>query len=389
VRGATLASGTESRGSVVEWADDQSGEAQDSFERLRADFNAIVSWLRGKTRIGGDERRELTTFRARVGRFLENEPENAAVVAMELQLATWLGDDDAVAAATRKLTELRPGNAAIAERRARSLYRSHRYAEALEIAESADSPPASLLLLQARCLNGLNRFAEAVELLDSIPSDAKTPDQALEWTQIHGISTQCLPLWEAEMELRRAEAERDDLPRVEIETSRGTIVLELFEDHAPNTVANFIDLAGREFYDGTRFHRVMPGFMAQGGDPNSRPGATGMPGSGGPGHRIADEHTREDRRNHFTGSVAMAKSPPPDTAGSQFYICFAPPVHLNGQHTVFGRVLEGEEVAMALQQDDEIVATRIIRKRDHDYSVERLPEATFTPPTPPTRPPGQ
>jgi len=364
-----------------------SSSATDTIERLRGDFGAVSSWLRGKARIGDDERRELDTFRRRVTAFREREPDNAAAVAMELQIATWLGDHDAIEAAYAKLAELRPGDPAIAMSRAEPMLRAHRYADALAIVEAIPNPTPAAAILKARALNGLNRFADALETLDAIPSDQMSQDAALKWAEARGLAEQCAPLWEVEQALRAAEAERDDLPRVAIETSRGTIVIELFEDHAPNTVANFIDLSGRNFYDGTRFHRVLPGFMAQGGDPNSRVGASGMPGGGGPGYRIADEHRGDVRRNHFTGSVAMAKTPAPDTGGSQFYISFIATPHLNGQHTVFGHVIDGKEIAMALKQDDEIVATRILRKRDRDYTVETLPEITFTPPTPPTRRP--
>ncbi|MCL6501476.1 MAG: peptidylprolyl isomerase [Pirellulales bacterium] len=150
--------------------------------------------------------------------------------------------------------------------------------------------------------------------------------------------------WPHEQELRAQEAEADDLPRVQIETTKGTIVVELFENQAPNTVANFISLVKKGFYDGTPFHRVLAGFMAQGGDPQGD-------GTGGPGYHIACECYREDRRLHFRGSLSMAHAGR-DTGGSQFFITFRPTPHLDGRHTVFGRVIEGMDVLAKITRRD-------------------------------------
>ncbi|MCF7821074.1 MAG: peptidylprolyl isomerase [Mariprofundaceae bacterium] len=128
-----------------------------------------------------------------------------------------------------------------------------------------------------------------------------------------------------------------DLPEgnhVLIETDSGSIKIELLPDVAPNTVANFKVLASNGYYDGIIFHRVIPGFMAQAGDP------TGT-GTSGPGYRINAEF---NATKHVRGTVAMARTSDPDSAGSQFYICFAPQPHLDRQYTVFGQVVEGMEV---------------------------------------------
>ncbi|MBC8202366.1 MAG: peptidylprolyl isomerase [Planctomycetes bacterium] len=164
----------------------------------------------------------------------------------------------------------------------------------------------------------------------------------------------------------------DDLPRVQMITSKGPILLELYEDHAPNTVANFISLAETGYYDGTRFHRVLPKFMAQGGDPNSREGASGQAGSGGPGYTIKDEHTGEDIRHHFAGSLSMAKTSAPNSGGSQFFLTHLPTSHLDGRHTVFGRIVDGLEIARSIEKDDDIITVTVIRKRDHEYLPEKL-----------------
>jgi cyclophilin family peptidyl-prolyl cis-trans isomerase len=184
--------------------------------------------------------------------------------------------------------------------------------------------------------------------------------------------------WAKEQEIRKKEAEADDLPRVKLETSKGTIVVELFENEAPQTVGNFIHLVEKKYYDGLKFHRVIPGFMAQGGDPEGT-------GGGGPGYTIPDEIDREDHRLHFRGSLSMAKTAAPDSGGSQFFIAYHATTHLDGKHTVFGRVLEGMDVVAKLQdtsaqpppgapvpavkppEPDKIVKAEVLRKREHEY----------------------
>jgi cyclophilin family peptidyl-prolyl cis-trans isomerase len=180
---------------------------------------------------------------------------------------------------------------------------------------------------------------------------------------------------DAEMAKRAAEAEADDLPRVKITTSQGDIVVELFENEAPNTVANFIELVEKGFYDGTPFHRVIGGFMAQGGDP------TGS-GAGGPGYAIACECGLPDARKHFLGTLSMAHAGQ-DTGGSQFFLTFRPTEHLDGKHTVFGRVIEGFDVLpkiartegpTASPERDKIEKAIVVRKRSHPYEAKKLPD---------------
>jgi cyclophilin family peptidyl-prolyl cis-trans isomerase len=181
----------------------------------------------------------------------------------------------------------------------------------------------------------------------------------------HRAARDYLGFWREEQARRETEAKLDTLPRVRLETSKGSIVLELFEDDAPNTVANFVDLVDRQFYDGTKFHRVIAGFMAQGGDPLSKDDDPRNDGSGGPGYMIADELPEKHRR-HFRGSLSMANRGP-DTNGSQFFLTHVPTEHLNGKHTVFGRVMEGLEVLDALAAGDELKHAVVVRKRDHAY----------------------
>jgi peptidyl-prolyl cis-trans isomerase B (cyclophilin B) len=142
-----------------------------------------------------------------------------------------------------------------------------------------------------------------------------------------------------------------------IETSKGTIVAELFDTETPNTVANFEKLANSKFYDGTRFHRVISNFMIQGGDPLSREPSNRGVGTGGPGYKIKCE-THLNTHKHLAGTLSMAHAGK-DTGGSQFFICHSPQPHLDGKHTVFGQVTKGMEFVNAIRQNDEIVSIRV------------------------------
>jgi len=127
-----------------------------------------------------------------------------------------------------------------------------------------------------------------------------------------------------------------------IETSFGKISFKLISELAPETVRNFEKLAKDGFYDGTLFHRVIPGFMIQGGDPNTKTDNKGSWGTGGPGYNIKAEFSS---RSHLRGIVSMARSQDPDSAGSQFFIVTADSTFLDRQYTVFGEVTEGMDIA--------------------------------------------
>ena len=138
---------------------------------------------------------------------------------------------------------------------------------------------------------------------------------------------------------------------VKIETVRGTIELELAPKAAPRTVNNFVFLAREGFYDGVRFHRVIPDFMIQGGDP------TGT-GRGGPGYKFGDEVAGNPLK-HETGVISMANAGP-NTNGSQFFITHSPQPHLNGKHTVFGRVIKGQDVVETVRANDVMTKVTVI-----------------------------
>ncbi len=154
----------------------------------------------------------------------------------------------------------------------------------------------------------------------------------------------------------------ETLPTMSIETDKGTIELELYEDDAPNTVGNFISLIEQGFYDGLNFHRVIGDFMIQGGCPEGS-------GTGGPGYQFDDEIS--DRKHDDAGILSMANSGPRSN-GSQFFITHSPTPHLDGKHTVFGKVTNGIDVVNAVEQGDLINKMVIQQKRDHAYEVQKL-----------------
>ena len=137
-----------------------------------------------------------------------------------------------------------------------------------------------------------------------------------------------------------------------ITTHEGEIVLSLDFRAAPNTVADFVELANKGFYNGLSFHRVIPGFMIQGGDPEGN-------GKGGPGYMIDDEISD---LKHETGVISMANRGP-NTNGSQFFITQLPQPHLDGKHTVFGKVLSGQDVVCRIEQGDPIINIKILEKK--------------------------
>lgn len=145
------------------------------------------------------------------------------------------------------------------------------------------------------------------------------------------------------------------------ETNKGTIVAELYDKDAPNTVANFEKLANSKFYDGVKFHRVISDFVVQGGDPLSRDLAPGDPkiGTGGPGYKIKCE-TAGNPRKHEVGALSMAHAGK-DTGGSQFFMVLseANTRHLNGVHTVFGKITKGLDVMQKIEKNDVMNSVRV------------------------------
>ena len=415
---------------VAQPASSGRGAADDEFLALQRAFVVLYESLRAGGGVGPGDGAVLGVFRQRAATFAAGHRDIPQALAMQLQVSLWLADEDRaselysqlttatddldiglawaahaqglddprrVGAVFTKLAGIFPGEKRILIDRAGFYALANLFPRALEILESAELDPATEprgVIALSDYLFAEHRFKDAVAALESIPSDLLKADASVagEVEALLDARREYPELWSREQQLRAAEASADDLPRVELVTAQGRIVMELFENEAPNTVANFISLAESGYYEGIKFHRVLPNFMAQAGDPNTRDAADGTAGTGGPGYRIPDEFAREGARKHFTGTLSMAKTPGPDTGGSQFFITHTPTVHLNGKHTVFGRVLSGLDVARSIEPNEVIVSLSVLRKRDHDYTPQKLPEAvapiapTFTPTFSPTNP---
>jgi cyclophilin family peptidyl-prolyl cis-trans isomerase len=244
---------------------------------------------------------------------------------------------------------------------------------------TSDFEHAESWLETSKTLKTVTNNSYLEEVLKNLSETKKGKEQVMALEEFYNRLPQSKKDWAKEIEIRKAETEAGKkdpakkLPRVQIKTTKGTLVIELFENEAPNTVANFISLVEKGFYNGTVFHRVLPQFMAQGGDP------TGT-GSGGPGYAFNDECGSKfpNARKHFRGSLSMANAGP-NTNGSQFFLTFVPTSFLDGRHTVFGRVVEGVEVLAEIQrvdpQDkntvipvlDKIEEAKVLNKREHPY----------------------
>lgn len=279
-----------------------------------------------------------------------------------------------------------PENLEAGEAAVQDAYERNRYAEALKLCEqvlkaSGEERDSTITSnIQGIAAFALHDFARAREIFSALEENGKLHPRLggryLEVSQQYG------EFWDKEQALRKKEAAAKgdlQLPRVSIKTNKGDIELELFENEAPNTVANFISLVEAKKYDGIKFHRVIPNFMAQGGDPNTLDDDPNNDGAGGPGYTIKCECYAKNARKHFRGSISMAHAGK-DTGGSQFFLTHLPTPHLNANeeemrgHTVFGRVIKGMEIVDGLEIGDEIESAAVERKRKHDYEPEKQDE---------------
>ena len=355
------------------------------FTELKDEYQRLNTYLAAKRRIDADDRTAIVELRNNVEKYLSSNPEDPRAITLDIQLSTWLGDDSRVDEAFSQLSSLSDDDR-VWLAWAKSRVGENRYDDAYVLladreTDLATSPATAMVM--AQCLMARNRFDEATSALDSIPEEGLESNPQLRG-QVSSMKAQAnrwKSLWNAEVVLREQEDADSDLPIIQLVTSRGPITLVLFENQAPNTVSNFVSLSEKGFYNGHRFHRVVPNFVAQAGDPNSRLGSTEIPGSGGPGYTIPDEVSRPDKRLHFAGVIAMAKpadptSPgrsKPNSAGSQWYLTLEPKESLNAQYTVFGRVIDGQEVAERLRKNDEILAVKTISRREKDYIPTTIP----------------
>ncbi len=227
------------------------------------------------------------------------------------------------------------------------------------------------LLIRTEFLRNLERPDEALAYLDAHAEHVKGDPLAQRERVVIQNLREGLRM---EREIRRREAERDDLPRVSIKTSKGEIVIELFEDDAPNGVANFISLVESGFYVGTRFFWCEGGRRVLAGDPNTRDEDPHNDGFGDPGYLIESEPGRRLNLAYMVAFTDQRRAR--RTEGCTFVIHMAPFPALDGVNTVFGRVIEGHATVRKLEYYDTIEATKVVRKRDHEYvPVKRPPRS--------------
>ncbi|MEZ6066222.1 MAG: peptidylprolyl isomerase [Planctomycetaceae bacterium] len=303
---------------------------------------------------------------------------------------------DEFQASFRKITQAAPlaykGKAAAEESKQKALqlvqqamlmnYSQNRYLDAAQLAETVlavdEADPLALNIGGASHF-ATNNFERAVALLDRAEKE-QTIIPAVGDIQIAGndpaMARKYVEYWKKELAIREQEAAAEGdaaLPRVKLTTTKGHVVIELFENEAPNTVASYISLIEKGYYNGSDFHRVIPTFMAQGGMPGE-----GFGGTTGPGYTIKCECYQPNARRHFGGSLSMAHAGK-DTGGGQFFLTHLPTPHLDREirpesvHTVFGRVIEGMDVVWSLEQGDEIKQATVLRKRGHEYTPVTQP----------------
>ncbi len=359
-----------------------------SLEDLQERFETAD--LEGKTKIQAEFEKLRTEFLKEIQpgmakiapAILEKDPTDAVAAQFVIGKAIESQKYATAVATLGKLIKSGTAKQNLIEQVVGMLFQENRYADVMALAdplvEGKDANPR-LMVIDSMAHFNANDFEKARELSQrAAKADPATAAGSKEF------SSRCdeqAELWKKELEIRAKEAKADDLPRVLFKTNKGDIVLELFENEAPNTVANFISLVEARKYDGTKFHRVIPNFMAQGGDPNTLDDDPDNDGQGGPGYTIACECYTEAARKHFQGSLSMAHAGK-DTGGSQFFLTTVPTTHLNWEpgktdsnHTVFGRIIEGLDVALALRsadpekkrEADYIISATVIRKRDHEY----------------------
>ena len=233
-----------------------------------------------------------------------------------------------------------------------------------------------------------NQDWEALELGDYLIQKGISPKYFEVAAKSESLSIEQKQIFD-ELLIRQAESLKNDLPRVELKTSKGTVVVELFENEAPGTVGNFVFLVENGYFNDMLFHRVIEGFMAQsGGFKLDESGE--KRGGEGPGYEIKCECYEPNARKHFTGCLSMAKKPGKrDSGGSEFYVTLQRTDFLDGEHTVFGRVLSGypafenlerthlpdrfgEDVPMEDVLEDKITSAKVLRKRAHKYQPDRV-----------------
>lgn len=365
--------------------------AASDLESIRTEYRSLADYLRKKPSIGAEDRKAAGALAGRLLAALGAEPADPALLAMAVQLATWSDSDPTIDAAYAKVLAERPDNDVALSQWLVALTRRGEAERALVEAAArapdlARTPRTAMGVAEAYL--ALNRFDDAEALLESLGAAAMAREVATRNKPMRKRLPELQQRWARELGAQARDAARGDNPTVVLTTAKGPVTIELFEEQAPATVGAFLEFVDGGQYDQTRFHDFVPGIGLFGGDPNTKAGATGRPGTGTAGFRIPDESRRDDRRDAFTGSVVMLKTPDParpgrfqeNSASCSFAILIAPAEQLNDEFTVVGRVLDGQELLASLRPGDDLLAARALARRAKEYRAVRMPEL---PPTGP------
>jgi cyclophilin family peptidyl-prolyl cis-trans isomerase len=352
------------------WAQSRAAAANQEFQQLQTQWMELERQYHEKQQAGADDK-ELVAMRTQSDQLLEGLVKAGLQVYQADPKAYPVVNQTLLAIANFHVLGDPKGDGGDQYEKALPL------AKALIEAGAAEASPELWLIgaVSAYCTNQFDLAEEYLAKAEAagVANRQDRLGQLVENLQIKEVLPVVRRNWKQEELIRGAEKVADDLPRVKLTTTRGDIVIELFENEAPQAVANFITLVKSGFYANVPFHRVIPAFMAQGGDP------TGS-GGGGPGYSIRCECYSPKYRKHFRGTLSMAHAGR-DTGGSQFFLTFVPTLHLDGKHTAFGRVIEGMDVAASLRRRDpdaggpadKILSAAVIRDRGHEYKFEKLP----------------
>lgn len=395
-------------------------EAPESFDSLLEEFRELTGKIDDSAGLPTSHLEDIRSLRERVTRFNEQRVASELSAAVEIQLVLWASDfSPARDAAFARLDGIEITSSGLRVLWAQHLKeRMYRYEKAIEVLDAGEvdleaHPIAAVI--RAEALIPQNRFDDAQAALESIPTGARVRPDLLD--RMYYLRQQIEELqenWQDEAALRDAEASADDLPRATFETSRGTIVMELYENEAPNTVANFITLVEQGFYNGLSFYQVVPNTFVAAGDPAVRADLVTSPdkarlqytlplelprldnvageddaldaepietmedappaGDAAPAEQEEAEviPLPEKSRSHFAGVLSMERSGEAIDS-SRFIITLRQRLDRDGRNVAFGRVIEGMATARELTSDDQIISASILRKRDHDYAPVTIP----------------
>jgi len=356
--------------------------------RTEQRFREMSAYIKSKGSIDASTRAEVERLARDIDVELEapssDRDQMLRLLPARIQISIWLTDEATMDRTFERLLSMTTAPDIVTIAWGRELNADGRFEKSLELLQprkfQTDAMTIDSKILIGDALCSIHRYEPAQASYNSAPALGRSTDQL----NAIALGTRRVSfgryLFNKELSAMQRDQQRGDLPTVELTTTKGPILIELFEDQAPNTVGNFVERIEAGAYDGTSFHRFMRGFGIQGGDPATASG--GAAGGSAGGWVIPDECERTDRRAPFTGRLLMAKQaagdspvkPAANCAGAQFTILLSNAESLDGFYTVFGRVIDGMETVRKLREDDQIVRASVLSKRDHSYTGVRLGE---------------